>query len=215
MTKTIVLSPLLLCLLSTIATAKSDSDILEPIKSAKHCLLGLKIHSENPTQAPNDWGKGCLETAQECSAAINRRVLAGQNENTTHVLIDGYQDVTLAQVRSEYCDKLASMAQDFDEKVRAAKEEREVSLAAPFKAARMKGDKLELAILARRGGDKILGVGGVLLTPAQIKRAKLLFITQQDRDGYWTVYRFVFKGDKEVRRTKETYIIRPGSSKFR
>lgn len=215
MTKPVYLPSLLLCLLSTVAAAKSDSDILEPIKVIRNCLTGLKVHSENPTQAPDDWGKRCLETAQECSAAINRRVLAGQNENTTHVLIDGYKDLTLAQVRSEYCDKLAALAQDFDDKVRAAKEEHEASLAAPFKAAGIKGDKLAFAILAKRRGDTIVGVGGSPLTSAQIKRAKLLFVTTQDRLGYWTVYRLVFKGDKEVKRTHETYAIRPGSSKFR
>lgn len=178
-------------------------------------MTGLKIHSENPTQAPSDWGAQCLETAQECSAAVNRRIVSGQNENTTHILLDGYKKLTLSQVRSEYCDKLAAQAQDFDDKVRAAKEEYEASLAAPFKSAGIKGDKLAFAILANRRGDTILGVGGSPLTPAQIKRAKLLFVTTQDRSGDWTVYRLVFKGDRELKRTREAYIVRPGSSKFR
>lgn len=215
MTKPIILPTFLLCLLSTVAVAKSDSDILEPIKIVQNCLNGLKVHSKNPTQAPADWGTRCLEIAQKCSEAVTRRVVAGQNENTTHILIDGYKDVTLAQVRSEYCDKLTALAQDFDDKVRAAKEEYEASLAAPFKSVGIKGDKLEFAILAARSGDTILGVGGSPLTPAQIKRAKLLFVSVQSRNGDWTVYRLMFKGDKEIKRTHETYIVRPGSSKFR
>jgi len=215
MTKTTSFLPIFLCLLSTGASADPDTDILESLKIVRNCFIGLKHHSENPTSAPPNWGSQCVTIAQKCSAAIDRRVAAGADENTTHILVDGSKDVTLAQVRAEYCDKLAAAAQSFDDNIRAAKEEHEAAIAAPFKAAGIKGDKLAFSLAAAHRGDRILGVGGAPLTPAQIKRAKLLFVTVLDHSGYWTVYRFAYRGDKEVGRTNETYAIRPGSSKYR
>lgn len=206
---------LVLCLLSTVASANSDDDIAEPIRRLRRCVNALQIHSENPAQAPDDFGKGCLEIGQECTVAINRRIIAGANEATTHVLIEGTTDMTLAAVRSEYCDRLTARAEFFDDQIRSAKEELKAKVAAPFRKAGLRGDRLELAILAKRGGHTILGVGGSPVTVAQIKRARLLFITILNDTSHWTVHRFAFKGNTVSKQTRETYTVRPDSSKFR
>lgn len=214
MTRT-VLRFVILCLLSTDASANSDDDITEPIRRLRHCVDALKHHSKNPAQAPADFGKRCLEIGHECTVAINRRIVAGANEATTHVLIEGAVDMTLAEVRAEYCDKLSARAEFLDDQIRTAKEELKAKLAAPLRKAGLRGDRLELAILAKRWGHTILGTRGVPLTLAQIKRARLMFIAILSDRGQWTVHRFAFSGDKVSRQTRETYSVRPGSSKFR
>lgn len=202
-----------LCLVSSVVSANPDDELTEHIRRVRRCLNTLKIYVDNPAQAPSDFSKGCLEVAQECTVAINRRIVAGANE-TTHVLIEGVKDMTLAAVRSEYCDKLTARAEFLDDQIRTAKEELEAKLTAPFRRAGLRGDKLELAILAKRRGATIFGVGGATLTLAQIKRARLLFVPVQN-DGQWTLHRFAFKGDAVMKQTHANYAIRPDASKFR
>lgn len=214
MTRTIV-RLLVLCLLSTVASADSDDDITEPVRRLRRCVNALQRQSENPAQAPDDFGKGCLEIGQECTVAINRRIVAGANEATTHVLIEGTTDMTLAAVRTEYCDKLSSRAEFFDDQIRSAKQELKAKFAGPLRKAGLRGDRLELAVLAKLRGVAILGVGGAPVTVAQIKRAALLFVTIVDDSSHWTVHRFAFTGNTVSKQTRETYSVRPDSSKFR
>lgn len=206
---------LVICLLSTVASANSDDDITEPIRRLRHCVNALERQSENPAQAPEDAGKTCLEIGQECTVAINRRIVAGANEATTHVLIEATTDMTLAAVRAEYCDKLTARAEFFDDQIRTAQQELKAKIAAPFRRAGLRGDRLELATLAKQRGHAILGVGGVPVTVPQIKRARLLFVAIPSDNGHWKVYRFAFSGDTASKQTHETYAVRPDSSKFR
>lgn len=215
MTRANSLTPILLCLLSTVASATSDRDILGPIDRAINYLEHLKAYAQDLTEVPDGVGAKGLEVAEECSIAINRAIIAGMDEKTARILIDDYKNMTLAEVRSEYCDKLAALAQNFDDRVQFAKSEQETKLGAPFKRAGIRGDKLSLAIVAKHRGVAILGVGGAPLTPAQIRRASLLFTAKADGNGQWKLYRFMFKGDKLVSETHQTYATRPNASKFR
>lgn len=208
--------PIVLGLVRTVASAKSDQDdTLESIHRAIIYLEQLKAYAQDLTEVPDGVGAKGLEVAAECSIAINRAILAGIDDKTARILVDDYKNMTLAEVRSEYCNKLAALAENFDDRVQFAKSEQEIKLGAPFKRAGIRGDKLRLAIVAKHRGNAILGVGGAPLPPAQIRRASLLFIATAESDGQWKLYRFTFKGDKLVSETHQAYATRPNASKFR
>jgi hypothetical protein len=203
-----------LLLSSTAALASADEEaVVAAMKAADKYRSVVEIKLSDPTTASKDLGKKGLEYAQACSAAVDK-MLAGGAKETSEVLVDGYKKVVLSTVKPEHCDKLAAICKDFDAKANGAKKSRAEGIEGPFKAAGLTGDKLAFAIRMTTADYDIYGNGGVILRPAAVKSADVLFILTGDRDHDWVLHRYAFKGDKQVSQTDQTFILKPDSSKF-
>lgn len=114
--------------------------------------------------------------------------------------------VKLGGAKQKVCEPLAKTAKLYAK----AEAEREAAITAPFRRIGISGDKL--AVCARQ--PAIYGIGGGVLTPAQIKKASILFVLRVN-DGVSTLQRFIFNGNKLVARTEKTYDGEPDASAYR
>lgn len=146
------------------------------------------------------------QSAKDCFAAADQADKLGIGDETLWVS----QGVTLYfdEARAKICEPMAKAAASFAADVKKATEERIAELAAPYKAAGIKGDKLQYCI--ENANHNIYGVGGGSLEPAQIKKAKVLFALWTDSaTGGYSLQRSAFKGDKFVGYSERKFALVP------
>jgi hypothetical protein len=166
--------------------------------------------------APGQGGADALEALKKaaagCHVAVERVVAAGARLDGK-VVVRGVER-TLEKARQDICGTLAADVPGYvarhDEAVRARREQ----VMAPYRAAGIAGEKLELIITY--DGVFWRGIGGdIVADPGKISRADVLFQWLEDRDGSHVIRRYQFSGNKLVRKTEKTYLVRPGSDAFR
>jgi hypothetical protein len=155
-----------------------------------------------------DAGKRALADAQICSAAV-ASALASQPPATPVQV--GAKPVALGDADAQFCAPLAAIVKSFDSDRADAKAKASVKLLAPYKAAGITGDKLQLAYR----DTQLYGVGGVTLAVPQLKTANVIFELEGGGPTPWSLTRYEYRGDKLIGTTSQHYLRRPGASKFR
>lgn len=153
--------------------------------------------------------KDCMDAAAQVeSLGIGDRQVLLHNEN-------GNFKIALDEAKEKVCEPLAKSAKAFAKDVKKAADEHDAEKYGPFKKAGIGGDKLEICGSYYR--SNIRGVGGGVLSPAQIKKAKILFVRMGPATdtGLYSVSRFVFNGDKLVSSTEKNYVTVPGAGAFK
>jgi hypothetical protein len=166
--------------------------------------------------APGEGGRDAVsrleKAAAECPAAVDKAVAAGAHLDGKVVVRD--VEKTLEKARKDICDGLAAKVPDYLARHKEAVRARREQTLAPYKAAGMGGDKLELMIAY--DGVYWRGVGGdVVSDPTKLARATVLFHWLEDAQGTHTIRRYQFSGNKLVKKSEKTYFKRPGSDAFR
>jgi hypothetical protein len=127
--------------------------------------------------------------------------------------IDTDRTLTLAAAKAEVCAKVAAIATTFAQDVERERLAAWERIAAPYKAAGVKGERLDYLVSGHRYAK--YGVGGVELTTIkQLAKAKVMFemLTGQ---GVVTLRRTEFKGDKLVGTSTQEFERRPGPRAYR
>ena len=173
------------------------------MRDAEEALETMKIimdaHNGNPKDQASFVQKG-----KDCFAAADRADQLGIGD------VNYNDKVLIKDVRAKICEPEAKAAASWASDVEKAGEADRAELEAPFKAVGIKGDKL----FTCTQHHVIRGIGGGELEPAQIKKASVLFALEGG-EGSYTLYRYVFKGEKFVRRTSHDYYLRPGPKAYR
>lgn len=153
-----------------------------------------------------------LETAKQCTEAAALVDGLGAGDYELHL-----EQLTLHmdEANEKVCIPLMTAAKAFGKEVTAAKAAREAEQYGPFKKAGIGGDKLE--VCGQNWRSNIRGVGGGVLSPAQIKKASVLFVRlgPATDTGLYSLRRFAFKGDKLVSSTEKNFIGLPGAGAFK
>lgn len=128
---------------------------------------------------------------------------------------NGNFELKMADAKAKVCEPLAKSASAFAKDVKKATDDREAATTGPFKKAGIGGDKLD--VCAHYFNSNIRGVGGGVLTPAQIKKANVLFVRlgPATDTGLYTLQRFMFKGDKLVSQTDKEFVRLPGAGAYK
>jgi hypothetical protein len=156
-----------------------------------------------------------VASAENCTKEMERLLSDGLATDVSVMVGQPQRAVSLAHAKDEICAPLAKVAKGFAKQVSAEREKRLAAIAAPYKKAGITGDRLDLCI--HYDNAVFRGIGGnELSSPAQIKRAGVLFVTlgPSSDDGTYTVTKYVFKGDKLVSSLDAQYILKPGSKAY-
>jgi hypothetical protein len=150
-----------------------------------------------------------------CDAAVDAAYAAGVAPDTTFPVhgIDTDRTLTLAAAKAQVCAKVAAIATTFAQDVERERLAAWERIAAPYKAAGVKGERLDYLVSGHRYAK--YGVGGVELTTIkQLAKAKVMFemLTGQ---GVVTLRRTEFKGDKLVGTSTQEFERRPGPRAYR
>ena len=152
------------------------------------------------------------KAGEECRAAVDRAVAAGARLDGKLVVKE--VEKTLEQARRDVCEALATQAPEYIARHREATREKREKAMAPYRAAGISGQKLELMI--QYDGVYWRGVGGNTVTdPRDLAKAQVLFHWLEAADGTQVVRRYQFAGQKLLRTSEKTYRRQPGSDAFR
>jgi hypothetical protein len=173
------------------------------IKSSIVLLSGTYLNTSGNDDAV------AAKDVENCRFQLAYRIKNGESETTIIRYKPSHDRFSLGELRAT-CDKLETVAKEWGARNRKARATQDAELAAPYFAAKLTDDKLEMA---QRG--TFYGVGGVELTPAASKKASIWFEVVSVNEDNWTLFRHVFHGDHLVSTTEEGFLRRPGPSKFR
>jgi hypothetical protein len=123
----------------------------------------------------------------------------------------GAKTVALGDAEARFCAPLAAIVTSFDSDRGDAKAKATGKLLAPYKAAGITGDKLQLAYR----DTQLYGVGGMTLAVPQLRAANVIFELEGGGPTPWSLTRYEYRGDKLIGTTSQHYLRRPGASKFR
>ena len=161
-------------------------------------------------------GAKMIESAQKCSAEVERLVAAGMPTNIK-VRIGKIQPVelTMGEAKAKVCEPLAKAAASFAKDVADARTAAYEKAAAPYKKVGVTGDRLNL--LVDHVNYAMYAVGGAeLRTPMQLKNAKVIFeLLGPGTDGLYILRRYQFSGDSLVSTTSREFLLRPGAKHFK
>ncbi|HKA88229.1 MAG TPA: hypothetical protein VKE22_11200 [Haliangiales bacterium] len=183
------------------------------VEEAARALEWMKMIDKASNHEEN--GAKLIATAKACNAAIG--TLAAAKMDTIKVARPGRSDhdkVPVAEIDGRYCAPLAKVAATFADEVRQARRAEWERLAAPYKAAGLTGDKLDLVVSL--SGRAIYGRGGgELTTPREKKAASVMFEVLTANNGSVTLRRYQFSGDKLIKTTSADYPYRPSPAAYR
>ena len=175
------------------------------VKEAAQALDWLRNADQESNHEAN--ATYLLDTGRSCTAALD----AVPSHARLEVALDGEsRTFRVDEARTQFCDKVTAAGTTFAADVRTAKAERHAKVAGPYEAAGITGDRLQL--LVDHDGYAFYGVGGAeLTTPAQKKRAKVLFEVVSHEDPatgltIHTVRRYEFRGDALLATTSEDMV---------
>lgn len=150
--------------------------------------------------------------AKACSDGIAQLVADGAPTDVP-IEVDGAGAVTLRDAPHAICEPLAAAAATFAKDVTSAHVAKRNAIAAPYRAAGITGDRLEL-LVAEDGVAKYAIGGAELTSPKALAAARVLFEESHDGD-IWTVTRFELRGDALRKTTRAQYVLKPDSRAFR
>lgn len=130
-------------------------------------------------------------------------VVAGKVKSTT---------LTLADIDAKVCQPAAAKAKGLDDrraKVAAAAIEAKLG---PYKKLGVAGDKLALV---DKFWNEVLGPNEANPTPQVVARSSVLFRLIKDDDWNYTLMRYEFRGNKQLRVTTQSFHHDPPASKYR
>lgn len=169
------------------------------------------------TQVPGDNEAHLQELAARCTSEVDRLLADGM---PTAIAVDVSDRaplrIAMKDARTTICNPLAKIAATFAKDAKAAAAKRLAQIAAPYKAAGAKGDRLEL--LVDHVDYAMYGIGGGELTTAkQLAKASVIFelLGPNTADGTYTLRRYQFRGNKLASTTSRTFRLRPASKHFR
>ena len=169
------------------------------------------------TQVPADNEARLHELAARCTSEVDRLLADGM---PTDIAVDVSDRaplrITMKDAKDKICSPLAKIAATFAKDARAADAKRLARIAAPYKAAGARGERLEL--LVDHIDYAMYGVGGgELSTAKQLAKASVIFelLGPNTADGTYTLRRYQFRGNKLVSTTSRTFRRRPASRHFR
>jgi len=187
---------------------KAISEAMEPIRKADEALRATSAIKPG-------WGDASIATddlalASACTAAIDQALAAGAPKDVVvprHVY--GEPELTVPQMRTDICDKLAAWANDFGAATTKAKEAQKAAAKQRYAQYGAAGDRLEW--LAYYDADAkgttwyTPGCKGID-DPKKLAKAPVLMQWWTADDGTVTIRRFQFKGNKLVKDTSKTFL---------
>jgi len=204
---------------ASVATSEPDDDanvpsymtpqpdaLIDTMRTIKSYIKLLSGDYLNPSG--NDDAVAAKEV-EDCRFQLASRIKQGQSETTIISYKPNHDRFSLGELRAT-CDKLEIIAKEWGARNRKASAAQDAELAAPYFAAKLTDDKLQMA---QRG--TFYGIGGVELAPPALKKASVWFEVVSVNEDDWTLFRHVFHGDHLVSTTREGFLRRPGPSKFR
>ena len=177
--------------------------------------LGFIAENERDLEGSGAGNQGprLIENASRCREAVEHALANGVAATApleVETFLSRSQTMTLGEVITRVCEPLAVKARSWGTDVQRAKDQARARIEAPYRAAGIAGDKLALVI-----ESKVYGIGGGELSPAAANRATIVFALDGGGDRAWTLFRYVFSGNRRVSETREELWLRPGPSKFR
>lgn len=204
-------STILALLLSATATAAAaprplESRDVQPISGAAHVLAQITSGKVTP-------GHGLMEQtirdeARDCSQRVENLIARDYPPATPLP----NTDTTLGEADAKICKALAKAADGWDKRSDESYAAQRDALLEPYRKAGVAGDKLKLV---RDLGDQLIAPGQAEATPANVAKASVLFSLRHDGDRQWTIVRYAFKGNTQIRVTEKGYADQPGPDQFR
>jgi hypothetical protein len=151
-----------------------------------------------------------VASAALCTKEMDRLLAEGMPTDVPiKVGVSEYVLMTMKDAKAKVCDTLARRAKTFAKDVGTARPQRTAATAAPYKKVGITGDRL--ALLVDHIDYAMYGVGGgKLTTPAQLKRANVIFeLLGPDTDGIYILRRYQFRGDALISTSSGDFIRRP------
>lgn len=158
-----------------------------------------------------------LENAAACSAAAKDALdhkLDPTAELVFHTVVDGQAKttvVTLGNIDAKVCQPAAAKGKGLDERRAKAKAAAIEAKLGPFKKLGVAGDKLALV---DKFWTEVLGPNEANPTPQVVAKSNVLFRLIKDDDVDYTLMRYEFRGNKQVKVTTQTFHYDPPASKY-
>jgi hypothetical protein len=190
-----------------------DDGYLHGLEAAHADSVSIRGDILQRIQNLDSYAEGTTNTddhqhAEACRKTVKDDLAGG---DTLDTVIHGYSESFTVRELSAACARLDASVQASQARHDANDKALSAKIDAPLIAAGLSGDKLEMMGF----DDDIYGPGAIKLTPAQFKRASVVFRVRQGADYEWTLHRFTFKGDKLISETQEGFLTQPGPSKYR
>jgi hypothetical protein len=190
-----------------------DDGYLHGLEAAHADSISIRRDVLQRIQNLDAYAEGTTNTddhqhAEACRKTVKDDLAGG---DTLDTVIHGYSESFAVRELSAACTRLDASVQASQARHDASEKALSAKIDAPLIAAGLSGDKLEMMGF----DDDIYGPGAIKLTPAQFRRASVVFRVKQGADYEWTLHRFTFKGDKLISETQEGFLTQPGPSKYR
>jgi len=210
MTKTTTLAALLL--LSTPFAAANpraiDKDDVDTIDYAAQYVEQIAAGDIQPGHGTKE--QELRDRVRDCSRDV-KNLLAHDFEPATKLPLE-HGEATLGEAEAKICQALAKDADGWDARGKQAVAAANDAELDPYRKAGVAGDKLKLVSDL---GKQLIAPGQADPTPKKVAASSVLFSLRHDGYRRWTVVRYAFKGNTQLRVTEKGYKDQPGPDQFR
>jgi hypothetical protein len=195
-------------------TTQDLNNLHRTVGSAQQALGRINSNDEADVASEAELTK----RAADCSGAVKDALGKGADAATQMSFTDFIAgkrvdvDVTIGEIDVKICQALAEKAKGLDERhAKAAAAAAEAKLG-PFKKLGVAGDKLALV---DKFWTEVLGPNEANPTPQVVAKSSVLFRLIKDDDFNYTLMRYQFRGNKQVRVTTQSFHHDPAASSYR